>query len=215
MLRMCVYSAIGLALFVGVGLAQEKVKKGQTAAGKIKKVDAAAGTLTVTVRVSKTEEKDTEFKIADNTRFMIAVGEAKQEFTGKDGLKNEQVKVGADVAVITDTEGKVIGVRVRAPLKQGEQVKKGQAVQGRIKKVDAATGVLTATVKVSKTEEADREFKIADDTRATVVGGEKKEFKGKDGLKTEQAKEGAPVTIVTGPENQVLEVTIGQAKKKK
>lgn len=216
MLRMFVCAATALVLCAGIGLAQEKAKKGQTAAGKIKKVDAAAGILTVTVRVSKTEEKDTEFKIADTTRFLIALGEAKQELTGKDGLKNEQFKAGADVAVTTDADGKVIGVRVGAPPKKGDQNKQGQAVQGRIKKVDAAAGVLTATVRVSKTEDADREFRIADDTRTTVVvGEEKKEFKGKDGLKNEQVKEGAPVTIVTGAENKVLEVTIGQAKKKK
>jgi hypothetical protein len=93
--------------------------------------------------------------------------------------------------------------------------KKGQMAQGVIKKVDASTGTLTVTVK-NKRESADKEFKVGDTTKITVVAGENKvELTGKDGLKNEQFKEGTPVAILTDESGKVTEVRIGTGRKKK
>jgi hypothetical protein len=95
--------------------------------------------------------------------------------------------------------------------------KKGQNVNGVIKKLDAATGTLTVTVK-AKNDPAgkDMEFKVEDTTKVTVYAGEdKKELAGKEGLKNEQFKEGAKVTVVLDDSKKVTEVRIGTPAKKK
>lgn len=95
------------------------------------------------------------------------------------------------------------------------QAAKEKAVKGTVKKIDAATGTITVTVKMKK-ETADKEFKIDDATKVIVFAGdEKKELAGKDGLKAEQLKEGAVVTIMADDAGKVSQLQIGGPGKKK
>ena len=98
----------------GEGKGEQGVK------GQLKKVDAATGSLTVlqSIVVAKgqpAEQKEVEYKIDDATKVIIFSGEEKKEFTGKVGLKNEQVKEGAVVFLMTAGETKVTELRVGAP----------------------------------------------------------------------------------------------------
>src|SRR5262249_54802446 len=135
-------------LHVGEAKKPEKAPKGQQVAGKIKKLDAAAGTLTVAVQLKKGETQDRECKLGD-AKVVVFDGKEKKELTAKDGLKNEHVKEGAAVTVLSDREGKVTAVQVGQPAaKKPEKGEKGRQVAGKIKKVDAAASVLVVTVKV-------------------------------------------------------------------
>src|SRR5688500_2703364 len=69
--------AIALLLAAGVGLAADKEKKDQGTTGQLKKVDAAAGTITLAVRVSKTESADKQFTVGPDTKVIVFVGEEK------------------------------------------------------------------------------------------------------------------------------------------
>jgi hypothetical protein len=122
MLRTFVCAAVALVLCVGTTLAADKAekKKGQAAQGTIKKVDAATGTLTVTVK-NKKESADKEFKIGDATKITVFAGDAKQDLTGPAGLKNEQFKEGAVVGIISDESGKVLEVRIGTPKKKKDK----------------------------------------------------------------------------------------------
>jgi hypothetical protein len=98
-------AAVALLMVAGLGLAQDKGKKTMTVNGKIKKLDAVGGTLTVTVKGKKGEDsKDMEFKVTDETKVVIyADGSDKpSQLTGKAGLKDPQFKEGATVKVATD-----------------------------------------------------------------------------------------------------------------
>ena len=53
MLQKLMWAGIALVMGAGVGLAADKGKKEPGITGQLKKVDAAAGTFTLTVRVSK------------------------------------------------------------------------------------------------------------------------------------------------------------------
>src|SRR5262245_37103663 len=112
MLQKLICAGIALLIGAGVALAADKVAKDQGTTGQVKKVDAAAGVLTLTIRVSKTESADKEFKVGPETKVVVFVGEERKELTGKDGLKNEQFKEGATVTVVTDGENKVTAVQV-------------------------------------------------------------------------------------------------------
>jgi Cu/Ag efflux protein CusF len=118
MMRTLVCAALALTLAGGIALGADKgVKKGQTVTGTIKKVDAAAGTITLTIK-SKKETIEKEFKVADTTRVVVFAGTEKKELSGKDGLKAEQLKEGTQVAVVTDAEGKVTEIRIGNPPKK-------------------------------------------------------------------------------------------------
>src|SRR2546422_674900 len=149
MVRLFICAALALSVCATPSFAGEK-KKGEQVSGTIKKVDVEAGTLVVAVKVKK-ELTDKEVKIADDTKVTIVVGKEKKELTGKDGLKNELVKEGIAVAIVSK-DGKVIEIRI------GDAPKKGTTESGTIKKADAATGTLTAAIK-NKKETADKEYK--------------------------------------------------------
>jgi len=73
--------------------------------GKVKKIDADKGLLTLTVAEGD-EEKDVEIKVTEETRFMaMSATGGKKEFTGKDGLKADQFKKGTKVRVVKDKDG--------------------------------------------------------------------------------------------------------------
>lgn len=91
--------------------------------------------------------------------------------------------------------------------------KKGKGVTGVVKKVDAEKGTITVTVKVKK-ETMDKDFKLGDDAKVTVISGDdKKEMAVKDAFKAD-LKEGATVTVVADDDGKVSALTIGMAKKK-
>jgi hypothetical protein len=122
MLRLFVSAAVALMLCAGAGLAQDKAKgKNTKVNGTVKKVDAATGTLTITVKGKKGEEpKDMEFKVSDTTKVTVyapTTGDA-TNLTGKDGLKNGQFKEGAKVVVTTDKDNKVVALQVGQPKKK-------------------------------------------------------------------------------------------------
>jgi hypothetical protein len=92
--------------------------------------------------------------------------------------------------------------------------KKGKAVTGVVKKIDAEKGTITVAVKVKK-ETMEKEFKLGEDVKVTVIAGDdKKEMSVKDAFKAD-LKEGATVTVVADDDGKVSTLTIGMAKKKK
>lgn len=98
---------------------------------------------------------------------------------------------------------------------KADKKKGGKAVTGTVKKIDAEKGVITVAVKMKK-ETVDKEFKLGDDSKVVVVDGDdKKEMTAKDGLKAEQLKEGATVSVVADEDGKVSTLTIGMLKKKK
>ena len=112
MLRIFVCSTLVLLLTVSAGLAADKnnkKKKGITVAGTVKAIDAAAGKVTVAVKVKKATE-DKEFTLDDAVKVIRFVGGNKQQLSGKDGLK--EVKTGDKIRVHSDEGGKVVSVQV-------------------------------------------------------------------------------------------------------
>ena len=106
-----------LIAWSGIAFAQ-KGDGNKSVAGTIKKVDAATDTITVTIPRKGGGESDSDFKVGAATKFMIFNGDNKQELTGKDGLKNDQVKAGAKVSVTSDANGAVVIVTIgQAPKK--------------------------------------------------------------------------------------------------
>lgn len=73
-----------------------------------------------------------------------------------------------------------------------------------IKKIDAEKGTLTVSFKKG---DEDKVLEITDDTVFLLrVGGEKKEIKGKEGLKHESFKEGEMVTVIMDKDGKVIRV---------
>jgi hypothetical protein len=115
MLRLFVCAAAGLVLASGVSLAADKGKgkKGMTVQGTIKKVDAAAGTLTISVKKKNAEPMEKDFTVEDATKVNVIAGSGETtEVKGKAGLKNEAFKAGTAVTLTLDADGKVAELRV-------------------------------------------------------------------------------------------------------
>jgi Cu/Ag efflux protein CusF len=121
MLRLFVSAVVALALCAGAGLAQDKTEKkakNKSTTGTVKKVDATAGTLTVTVKGQKgAEPTDKVFTVDDTTKVTVFTeGQEKpKQLTGKDGLKDAQIKEGTNVVVVTNDKDKVVQIRVNPP----------------------------------------------------------------------------------------------------
>jgi hypothetical protein len=121
-----------LALFLCAGLAEAAKKKGKRGKrgtnyhGKIVKVDADGGTLTVAVKKKKSKEtEEKEFKVNDKTPVeAISADGEKTELTGKDVLKKEQFKEGAQVTVTCDKEGNVTKITFGKKAKKSKGGKK-------------------------------------------------------------------------------------------
>jgi Cu/Ag efflux protein CusF len=124
MLRICVCAVLALLLGAGVSLAgkgAKKGKKGHAVAGTVKKVDASAGTLTVTTKKKKVQE-DQQLTVGDAAKIVVASGSDKKELSGKDGLKS--IKEGDKVRVQADEAGNVVSLQVGALAKKGKKAKK-------------------------------------------------------------------------------------------
>jgi hypothetical protein len=187
--------------------------------GKVKKIDAKKGVLTVTIK-RKGKDKDVDLKIDDETRFTIFTGKgAPKSVTGKKGLKAEQLKVGASVRYFKGKGGKLMGIMVGAPKfgppigPYGPGFKPGQGLRGTIKKIDAKKGTLTLTVK-EKDEEKEVTVKIEKDTRFMVFAGKKgpKNYTGTKGLKAEEFKVGTQVGVFKDQTGKVKAVMVGNPK---
>jgi hypothetical protein len=121
MLRTLICGAVALVLCAGVGLADDKgakdQKKGTNVNGKVKKVDAVTGTLTITVMKKGEAAMDKEFKIGADVKVVVWAGSEKKEMTAKEGLKSPELKEGQDVGV-TLVNDKVTALRIgKAPKK--------------------------------------------------------------------------------------------------
>lgn len=120
MFRTFVCAAVALVLFAGAGFCADKAKKGQGAKGTIKKVDAATGTLTVTVK-TKNGDQDKQFKVEDATKIVVFEGKDKKELTGKAGLSAGNVKEGTPVTIAADENGKVTAIQIGAAKKKAKK----------------------------------------------------------------------------------------------
>jgi transcription antitermination factor NusG len=202
MLRTCVAATVALLLLVGVTVAEKEKAKSAQVKGKIKKVDADKGVLTVTVGKGDST-KDVDFKITDDTKL---IGTNRKPL--EDGLKDKSLKAGTDVTVFTDDEGKVKGVQVGGTEKFETKPPKALPRFGKIKKVDPDKGVLTVTIGVGD-QAKDVEYKISDTTRI-MAGAQPKELK--DGLKNKLVKAGTIVTIFADEDGKVEGILIAGGK---
>jgi hypothetical protein len=106
----------------------------------------------------------------------------------------------------------LLGAGVSLAGKGAKKGKKGHAVAGTVKIIDAAGGTLTITTKKKKVQE-DKEFKIGDTAKVVVVNGtDKKELSGKDGLKS--IKEGDKVRVQADEAGNVVSIQVGDFAKK-
>jgi hypothetical protein len=86
----------GLFLIASLSVAADKPVK-----GKVKSYDSEKKTLVVTVgKKGMTEDK--EFKVADDLKLTVVEGDDKKELAGKDALKADQLKTGANVELTLD-----------------------------------------------------------------------------------------------------------------
>ncbi|MGH7171269.1 MAG: hypothetical protein ACRELF_15130 [Gemmataceae bacterium] len=96
--------------------------------------------------------------------------------------------------------------------KAGKKKKKGQAVAGTVKFVDAAAGKLTVSVKKKKMVE-DKDFTIGDSVKVvTISGADKQELSGKAGLKN--IKTGDKIRVRLDETGNVVSLQVGAAPKK-
>jgi hypothetical protein len=117
MLRKLLCVGLAIVVCVSAGLADEndgkgkkgKGKRGKMAFGKIVKVDAAGGKLTVNVRSRGSKEgTDKVFNVTDTTKVTSTDKNGKKtDLTGKDVLKKEQFKTGASVRIALNDDGTV------------------------------------------------------------------------------------------------------------
>jgi Cu/Ag efflux protein CusF len=114
MLRKIVCTAVVLALTAGLAAAADK-----KVSGKVKKVDADKGTITLLVGKKGEEPKEVDYKIADDVKFTIVISETekKEGLAAKEGLKAEQLKEGASVVLTMDGD-KVTAVTIGAAKKK-------------------------------------------------------------------------------------------------
>jgi Cu/Ag efflux protein CusF len=115
MLRTFVCAAVALVLCAGVALADDAKpakKKASEVRGTVKKIDAAASTITLTIKNKKTPDgMEKEFKIAEDTKFTVITGEDKKEMSAKDGFKSDALKEGALLTIAVEGD-KVTAVTI-------------------------------------------------------------------------------------------------------
>jgi hypothetical protein len=202
-------AALAVVLFAGLSPADDKAQKNQMVKGTIKAVNVKDGVLIVNQKV-KNETVERQLDIKDVTEFVITIGDEKKELAGKNGLALLEGKEGAQVQVKCDKDVNVLKVSVR--LKAEDKKDKEKKVGGAF--VSYKDGTLTLKVKASKDDEGKNQaFKVADDTKVTIVSGDdKKEGKAKDLLK--DVKEPASVAVTLDDGDKVTAVLVGLPKKK-
>jgi Cu/Ag efflux protein CusF len=145
------------ALFTLPVAAQDAIQR-----GKIKKVDTANSTITIT-----TDGKDQEFVVGEKTRI---VGSGNRESTT--GIRDEELKEGTRVMFKAVQKGGkhvlvglLLGAGTDQPKGPGRDIRRGK-----IKKLDLDRKVLTLTI-----DGKDREFRLTESTQ--VLSAQGKEFK--------------------------------------
>jgi hypothetical protein len=169
MIRSLVGAVLALMVFTPGLLAQQGIQR-----GKIKKIDADKGTLTITAN-----GKDHDFTVAEGTRIMDAGGQP-----ARGGLKNKGFKPGAQIMFKPGLKGDqtvLFGLRLVPPPQDIQR--------GKIKKIDADEGTLTITVNGK-----DRSFSVGEDTRIMDADGQP----ARGGLKHKGFKPGAAVMFKPG-----------------
>jgi Cu/Ag efflux protein CusF len=172
MTRRIVAAALGLVLLAGALAAQEGPER-----GRIKKIDAAAGSLILTVG-----DKDVEVFVVSATRL---VGPDNQEL--KDGLRSPALKEGVAVvfkAVSRDGKDVLLGLKL---VGDGQPGAPGGIGRARIKKLDLDRLLIVLTV-----DGKDLEFPLTEELRTPDVQGKdlKERLKG--------FKEGGDVQFLAG-----------------
>ena len=124
---------VAVALFVCADVAMAKGKGGKKAGGPVigtvASVDAAAGTVTVTVTTKK-GSNDKTFTVADTTAVVITNADATtKQLKGKDGLKDAAVKAGASIKVTCDAASAVTEVVVGGTYNKAKGPKAKKATQ--------------------------------------------------------------------------------------
>lgn len=165
MIRIVTGLVVGFLVFLSPVWAQEDIQR-----GKIKKVDADKGVVTITV-----DGKDHEAHVTKDTRIVDAGNQALAK-----GLRDGALKEGTAVMFKTvKTDGK----NVLVGLKIGGAPAGGQGIQrATIKKLDLDKMILTLSV-----GDKDQEFRLTENTQ--VLGAQGKDLK----ERLRGFKEGAPV----------------------
>lgn len=97
---------------------------------------------------------------------------------------------------------------VLAADKKAKAGKNNQMVKGTIKSVNVKDNVLVVSQKV-KNESVERQLDIKDSTEFVImIGNEKKELTGQEGLAQLEGKEGASVAVKCDKDVNVLRVTV-------
>jgi Cu/Ag efflux protein CusF len=172
-----------VALLATALLAQDAIQR-----GKIKKVDAEKGTVTITV-----DGKDQDFLVTEDTRLADASGKDVAQ-----RLQDKAFKEGAEVAFRAEEKG---GKKVLVGLKLGDVLggtaRTGAIRTATIKKIDLDKMVLTLTV-----DGKERDLLLTEDTQ--VLGASGKDIK----ERLKGFKEGAEVQFMAGMKDG-KEVVVG------
>jgi Cu/Ag efflux protein CusF len=156
MTRVLVGTVVGLLLWTSTLPAQQDIQR-----GRIKKVDADKGTITITV-----DGKDRDLVVTDRTHVADVAGK-----DVADGLKDKAFREGAPVVFKAESrDGKevLVGLKLVGP-GQGRGPG-GDILRGKIKKLDLANKTLTVT-----SDGKDHELLLSDETN--VLGGRGKDLK--------------------------------------
>jgi hypothetical protein len=98
-------------------VARQAEKKGETVEGTLLKVDTTAHKITVMpMETKENKEKgllsQREFAVAEATKFVFGTGAGKAELARREAYKDQRLKEGSPVTVLTDEKGVAKEVRV-------------------------------------------------------------------------------------------------------
>jgi hypothetical protein len=185
--------------------------------GKIKKIDADKGTVTVTV-TEKGKITDKELTVEKDTMVMVFSPKSPPKMVkGKAALKGASLKAGDMVMFKADDEGhlKFIG-KTNYGKPPDHRPNPMEFTVGIVKEVDVDKDVLTVKT-TDKVKPRDLEVKVDKNTRFVVMPGKgksPKEYKGKAGLKAKELKPGAMVRISRDPEGRQVVMVMNMPRPK-
>lgn len=176
--------------------------------GRVDKVDTEKGVVTLMV-LGPNGPRSQEIKADKGLKFVTMSGGRRKEYTGKEMLKELKPGTMVRVAAGTGGEGHVIESLAAMPTGYGgppASMRRGASVPGKILKVDADKGTLTATLKEGD-EEKEKEFKVSDKVRFMLMEkGAPKMLQGKEGLKDKGLKKGKEARFYQDPDGNLMAV---------